>query len=176
MSKITINGKSYVGDSIVINNDKIIIDGKNLSDHDQEKEINISVEGDINALDVDVCQRIEVKGNGNVGYIKSVSGTVFCNNITGDAETTSGNINCEDVGGNVKTVSGDIHAHAISGKVNTVSGDINGSVNNWEMKKLIVQECIDALLKQMYPMIHENSYPSDAVPKATILSLHALVN
>ena len=39
-----------------------------------------------------------------------------------------------------------------------------------------VELCKQELLKQMHLMSHENGYPSEAVPKSTVLSLHALVN
>ena len=38
-----------------------------------------------------------------------------------------------------------------------------------------ILECRDELLKQLHPMIHINGYPSEAVPKATILELPALL-
>ncbi len=42
-------------------------------------------------------------------------------------------------------------------------------------REQIVNEIRDALLKQTFLMSHENGYPSEAVPKATILSLPALM-
>lgn len=39
----------------------------------------------------------------------------------------------------------------------------------------IVELCRDELLKHLHPMMHLNEYPSEAVPKATILSLPALM-
>ena len=44
------------------------------------------------------------------------------------------------------------------------------------MKDKIVERCKKALLKQLHPMIYqENTYPVEAVSKATILSLDKLV-
>lgn len=40
---------------------------------------------------------------------------------------------------------------------------------------MAVEDCKTELLKQMFLMVHRNGYPSEAVPKATILSLHQLV-
>lgn len=34
----------------------------------------------------------------------------------------------------------------------------------------------EGLLKQLHPMIHKNGYPSEAVPKATILEIVELIN
>lgn len=39
----------------------------------------------------------------------------------------------------------------------------------------VIKEVQDELLKQLLPMVHTNGYPSHAVPKATILSLPALM-
>ena len=105
MSQIIINNKGYVGKSITITNGNVIIDGKSIEI--EEKEINISVTGDINDLRVTSCNSLEIKGN-----VKTI-------------ETTSGDINIEgDVSGNVKTVSGDVRCGNITGDVKTVSGDI----------------------------------------------------
>lgn len=51
MSTIRINNNSYVGNSVVITNGKIIINGKDVTP--DSKEINISVEGNIDELKVD---------------------------------------------------------------------------------------------------------------------------
>jgi hypothetical protein len=102
---ININGKSYYGNNISINNGKVIIDGINLSI--DEKIINITVDGNIDNLSVDSCESLTVSGN--VAAVKTVSGDVICQNILGS----------------VKTVSGDVTAKVINGNVNSVSGDIN---------------------------------------------------
>ena len=42
--------------------------------------------------------------------------------------------------------------------------------------EIAVKECQEELLKHLFPMLHKmNSYPSDAVPKATILELDKLM-
>lgn len=122
MGSISVNGVTYRGNSITINNDVVIIDGVVVGD-ENSKTINISVVGDISSINVDRCKEITVQGNvgtivttsgdvdvtGNVnGDIHSTSGDVECGNVKGSINTTSGDVNCEDVGGNVKTVSGDI--------------------------------------------------------------------
>lgn len=79
---ISINGKTYFGSSISIKRNKIVIDGKVIEDDDQ-KQINITINGDIQTLDV-----------GNVG---------------GSVTTVSGDVDVEgNINGSVKTVSGDI--------------------------------------------------------------------
>lgn len=102
---IQINGKVYQGNSISIKNGNIIIDGNKVET--DEKQISIIVNGNIESIDADSCERIEVTGN--IGKISTVSGDV---RISGD------------VNGSVKTISGDVRCGNVSGSVDTVSGDI----------------------------------------------------
>lgn len=103
---ITINGKIYSGNSISVNNDIVIIDGKRVDD-DDKKVINIKVEGNIETLDVDYCDEINITGdcktvtskNGNIqvkgnvsGDVTSKNGNIVCRDVTGDVETKNGNI------------------------------------------------------------------------------------
>lgn len=43
------------------------------------------------------------------------------------------------------------------------------------VREQTIKECQEVLLKQMFIMTHENGYPSQAVPHATILELPALM-
>lgn len=102
---VIINGNVYEGNSVVIKNGKIIVDGKNVTP--DSKEINIVVNGNIETLDVDACSKIDVTGD--IGKIKTMSGDVKCNNVKGDISTMSGDVSCKgNIVGNVKTQSGDI--------------------------------------------------------------------
>ena len=38
-----------------------------------------------------------------------------------------------------------------------------------------VKHCQEELLKHLFPMVHKNGYPSEAVPKGTILELDKLM-
>ncbi len=102
--KITIDGKSFVGSNIQINGNKVIVDGV-AQDGELVGDINITVNGDVES-------------------IENTSGTVSASNI-GSVKTVSGDVYCADVSGDVRTVSGDVRSGKIAGKVNTVSGDIN---------------------------------------------------
>lgn len=98
----------FLGKSIKIDHNVLIIDGKRI-DLDKEttdKEITIVFEGNVDKLEVDVCNTIEVKGS------------------AGSISLTNGDIKCGDVGGSVSTVNGDVRAHEIKGSVSTVNGDI----------------------------------------------------
>lgn len=117
---ITINGKSYLGNSITINKNKVIVDGVDVTP--DSKQIYINVENDIDKLDVDYCEKINVAGS--VNSIRTTSGNVECGDVTGDIQTTSGDVECGDVGGSIQTVSGDVKCEIVHGSVKTVSGNI----------------------------------------------------
>lgn len=44
-----------------------------------------------------------------------------------------------------------------------------------EYREEVIKEVKEALLKQMAPMLHENNYPTSAVPHSVILSLPAIM-
>lgn len=126
---ITINGKTYNGNSVSIVNGRVYIDGKESLPGEEGKEINIVVTGNIENLEVDACQKILVTGN--VGKVKTVSGDVDVNgNITGDVQTTSGDIECEKIDGSIQTTSGDVSCGNVGGSVKTLSGDIKHRKTN----------------------------------------------
>jgi hypothetical protein len=54
---------------------------------------------------------------------------------------------------------------------------LSQKVDSWlrEERERTIIECTNELLKHLFPMIHANGYPSEAVPKATILELPALL-
>ena len=105
MSTITINGNTYSGNSIVVTNGKVVINGKDVTP--DSKEINISVEGNIEELKVDACNKVEITGD--VSNVKTQSGDVeISGNVTGSIQTMSGDVDCGNVGGSISTMSGDV--------------------------------------------------------------------
>ena len=105
MASIIINGKTYNGSNISMNGNNITIDGASVSFTD--KVINITVNGNIDKLDVTSCDKLEI--HGDVDKAKTMSGDINCRDIKGDASTMSGDIKCQGSSlGNVKTTSGDI--------------------------------------------------------------------
>lgn len=108
MASVTINGVSYVGNSISISDDKVVIDGVVQAALQTDRIVNVALNGDVENL-------------------KLTSGSVKVAGNAGSVSTTSGDITCMDVGGSVSTVSGNVTARNISGKVSTVSGDISGT-------------------------------------------------
>lgn len=105
MNNISINGTKYQGNNIVVSNGKVIIDGKDFTP--DTKQINISVEGNIEELNVDTCDKVTVTGN--VKHIFTTSGDVDVNgNVAMGIQTVSGDVDCGDVSGSISTVSGSV--------------------------------------------------------------------
>jgi len=69
---IIINNKTYSGNNIIVSNNKVIINGEDVTP--DSKKIDIKVEGNIDKLNVDACNTVEVIGN--VTDLKTQSGDV----------------------------------------------------------------------------------------------------
>ena len=123
---ITINGKTFFGNSVIITDNRIIIDGKEDLDVKSipEKEINIHIDGDINEVKADYCSKITV--NGNVKKVQTTSGDIEVKgDVTGGVQTTSGDVDIDgNVDGDIHSVSGDVDCGDVSGEISTMSGDI----------------------------------------------------
>lgn len=103
---ININGKSYSGDNLSVINGVVYIDG-NKVDSTDEKVINISVEGNVDKLEVDSCNSIRVAGD--CGTVNSKNGNLSIGgNVGGDVTNKNGNITCSRVGGSVDNKNGNI--------------------------------------------------------------------
>lgn len=106
-NQISINGSAIVSGSknITIVGNRIIVDGIDVTP--DSKDINITVNGNIESLDVDCCDKINIVGA--VAKVRTTSGDInISGNVTGDVKSTSGDIKCGQISGSVKTVSGDI--------------------------------------------------------------------
>lgn len=103
---IKINNKIFsLGKNISISNGVVYVDGKKIEQN--EKKINIVVNGSINKIEADCCEKIEVKGN--CEKVVSTNGDVTVGgNVLKNVQTTNGDVDCGNVGGNVKTTNGDI--------------------------------------------------------------------
>lgn len=117
---VNINGKSYAGRTVILSNGKVVIDGVDVTP--DAKHIDIIVEGNIDKLDVDLCDKLMIKGN--VNTLTSTSADVECGDVTGNVRTVSGDIECGNIGGDVSTTSGDVKCENVTGNVKTLSGDI----------------------------------------------------
>lgn len=104
---ITINGKSFKGNNVSIINNEVIIDGKKANSDDDSKIINISIDGNIESLNVDYCEKIEVVGE--CESVSSKNGNIAIQgNVSGDVTNKNGNIICRNVGGDASTKNGDV--------------------------------------------------------------------
>lgn len=102
MNKITINGKTIEvsGSNISVINNKIFVDGKEISD-EVSKNADIYIYGDVGSIETD----------------KSVN----CDNVKGHINA-GGSVNCDDVGGNIEC-GGSVNCDSIAGDV-TAGGSI----------------------------------------------------
>ena len=104
---IIVNGKNYEGNNLYMNGDKVYVEGKLVSG-DDEKEVNIIIDGNIDTIKLTSVNNFNMVGN--------------CNNLS----STGGNLNIKgSIEGNVTSVSGNIKCKSINGNVSTVSGDIS---------------------------------------------------
>ena len=119
-----VNGRTIIGNNIVVRNGQVWVDGK-LESKEDEKIINITVTGDIEELTVDYAQSVVV--HGAVGKARTSSGNLEIDgDVNGDVQASSGDITIEGaVGGSVETSSGDVDIRgAVGGSVRKTSGDI----------------------------------------------------
>ncbi len=105
-STVVINGRTFAGKNVTVVNDRVFIDGKNVTP--DAKEITITVTGNIDQLKADACSQISVTGD--VGSVTTQSGDVSVGgSVNGSVQTMSGDVDCNGrIGGNVTTMSGDI--------------------------------------------------------------------
>jgi hypothetical protein len=124
MSKITINGVTYQGgNSVVAIGNRVLIDGKDVTP--DAKIINITVDGDLDSVSADCCQKIIV--NGNAKSVNTQSGDIECKDVTGSVKTMSGDVEAGNVGGDISTMSGDVKCGTVAGSVRTTTGDIKNA-------------------------------------------------
>ncbi len=99
MATINIFGKLFSGLKIKTDNGKVIIDGKEVADLGKDRNINITVTGNVESLNCNTCV---INGNvlGNVeantvtcGDIKRdvEANTVYCKNVLGDISANTVN-------------------------------------------------------------------------------------
>jgi hypothetical protein len=103
---IVINGKKYTGNNISVTCGRVIIDGKDVSLDENDKVINIQVNGNVEKLSVDACEQVTVTGS--AGTVSTLSGDVKCGDVSGSVQTMSGDVKCGNIAGSVTTMSGDV--------------------------------------------------------------------
>jgi len=121
MATIVINGNSYTGNNISVVNGKVVVDGLDVTP--EQKQITISVDGDVDELSVDSCNKVTISGS--CAKVRTTSGSVDCGIVHGDVNSTSGSIECKNVQGDVTTTSGRVKAAMVMGNVRTNSGNVD---------------------------------------------------
>jgi hypothetical protein len=111
---ITIGGSGIARQTIgtvVINGGRITVDCKPLSELDavqDEKVINITIQGDVERLEVDYCDKLTVTGNAK--RVKSTQGDIeIQGNVEGDVHANMGAITCGNVEGDCHANMGNIY-------------------------------------------------------------------
>lgn len=111
MGQISVNGKTYTGNSVSVENDVVYIDGKRVDDENLPKSIlEIKVNGELVSVASDVSVTCE-----NIAGDVQAGGSVNCGDIKGNV-TAGGSINADDVGGDVKA-GGSVNCDEIRGSV-----------------------------------------------------------
>lgn len=104
---IIIGNQSFSGQNVTILNNRVIIDGVDVTDKlPEQKTFNIEVTGNLESLKVDVCQKIHISGT--VGQMQTQTGDVECGDVKGSITTISGDVECGTVGGPIQTMSGNV--------------------------------------------------------------------
>lgn len=114
MGNISINGRNFEGNDIQIFNDRIFVDGIDVTDQDGKAVtgiVKIEITGDVKVVKCD--RALEIKGNVN-GDAKS-GGSLNCGDITGNAES-SGSLNAGNIGGNARS-GGSMNCGKVAGSV-----------------------------------------------------------
>lgn len=94
--------------SMTISGGKIIIDGKVANIPTDYPNITINIQGDIERLEVQQCDKINISGNAK--RVKTNCGSIDVQgNIEGDAHTNCGSISCNVVEGDAHTNMGSIY-------------------------------------------------------------------
>lgn len=107
MGTVNVNGTIIQTNngSITISNGRVIVDGKDVTP--DSKVITISVEGNIEKLRVDSCEKVQVTGQ--CGTVSTTSGDIEIEgDVSGSVSSVSGDVDCRNVGGSISTVSGDV--------------------------------------------------------------------
>ena len=122
MNKITVNGRSIIvpnGQISVINGD-VFVNGQRYTDNENLKQVNIVIEGGCDSLQVDCCDRVEVKGD--VRSVLESGGSVTVQGGVFNKINAGGSVTCGDVSGNIDA-GGSVNCGNVSGSV-----DAGGSV------------------------------------------------
>ena len=106
MAKIIIGNNVFTGCNIHEIGNQLIIDGKTVELGETSK-MDITIDGDIDIIDLLCCDKIVI--NGNVENFRMTSGDVEINgDVCGSVQLTGGEITCKTIKGNASVVRGSI--------------------------------------------------------------------
>ncbi len=95
MAKITIDGRTFAGNSVSIINGVVTVDGVQ-QDGTLTGEVRLKIEGTLDSLTTDASVDMTGRINGNV----EAGGSVRCDDVGGSINA-GGSIRCDDVGGSI---------------------------------------------------------------------------
>jgi hypothetical protein len=105
---IIIGNNVVSGGSIVINNGKVFVDGKNVDFLYDERIINITVKGDLDSIRVDSCHEVKIEGNVGEDVHVSQGRVTIGGGVGRDVHVSQGNVDCGKVEGKVSVSMGNI--------------------------------------------------------------------
>lgn len=117
-SNININGKTFIGNNVSINNNQVYIDGVLQGDIDDSKKVEITVLSDVDRIESD--ESITIKGKLNAKEVIART-SVNCDNIIGNVSAGT-SVNCDDIKGNV-TAGSSVNCDKVTG--NATASRIN---------------------------------------------------
>lgn len=121
-STISVNGRTFQGNTVSIVNGDIIVDGKKVDSPD-EKEITITITGNVKELHLDSGT---INLEGDVGDLHVAHGKVgIQGDVKGGANIKHGNLECDNIFADVEVTHGNVRAATIHGAVSTKMGNIS---------------------------------------------------
>lgn len=103
-NSVTIDGRTFSGRNVVINKNRVIVDGVEQSG-ELIGPVSITIDGDVESIDGSFT---DVTVTGSAGQVKTMSGDVRCGDISGSVSTMSGDITAKEVRGSASSMSGDV--------------------------------------------------------------------
>jgi len=101
---VIVDGVSYTGKHVVIEDGIVTIDGDNKTQKIGHI-VHVEIQGDCDQI-YNAAGNISVSGNAK--KVETASGDVECGDVSGDVKSMSGDITCGNVAGSIQTMSGDV--------------------------------------------------------------------
>ncbi len=94
---IIINGLTYEGGLTIVvkGNGTVTVNGKTLQESPDTKMVMITIQGNVDSLTVEACNRVVV--DGNVNDLDVGVGDVKCQSVSGSLQTRAGSVTIERI-------------------------------------------------------------------------------